>query len=252
MLTKMFKNYQRPGFTLLEILIVIGLMATLSVLFVFSNKPSKSQRFTNTTENLANDLRYIRNLTMSRAVYNGVYPGGYGITIYNGNGTSIFGRYILYAGTPSNVIKSVTFGDVSFRVGDFNNSNTVNSNTWQGDIKFVDENNINSTLYISPSNQYQLFLQYPDSVTDGTLANGQPSIKNGFQRAVLLIGEKSNDNFVWANVGHNINFVESKCNNCTVEPGEYCDDCNTDDSDGCWSDCKAHGGGGSRDDLLIP
>lgn len=218
------KIFNNKGLTLVELLVVIGILATLAALFIVSIKTTTNQYFTRDADNLANDMRYIRNLNISRAVYNGTYPGAYGIKITNGNGTTISSSYILYAGSSSNIIKSVTLSDPSFRIGDFNNNTSISDATWVGDLKFVDESKIEvNKITINPIGQYQLFLQYP--------------VTNGYNRAVLLLGQKSGDNFVWANIGYDIAFAPSFCGNGFVDPGEQCDDGNTIKDDGCYF-CK--------------
>lgn len=218
------KIFNNSGLTLVELLVVIGIMATLSVLFIISIRLTTQQRFAIDVDTFANDVRYIRNLSASKAVYNGEYPGSYGIQINNGNGTTIASRYILYAGSPNNVIKSVTLSNASFRMGDFNNINSITNNNWSGRLEFVDEKNISvNNIILSPAKQYQVFLQYP--------------VSNGYNRAVLLLGEQSNDSFIWANVGYDNSFIPSQCGNCLMDPGEQCDDCNTNNDDGCRSNC---------------
>lgn len=220
-------NIKKNGFTLVEILIVIAIMATLSVLFIISIKSTIHQNFNKDIYNLTNDFRYARNLAVSRTAYDGgEYPGKYGIQMINGNGTSVSGRYVLYAGDryQNKIIKSVTFSDPRFRIGDFNASTTIAQNNWSANFEFIDENTVNTyNLNLSSGQQYQIFLQYPD-VQDGV---------NGYVRAVILLGQKSGDDFVWGNIGNYGSFSAFQCRNGILEPGEECDDGNNIETDAC-------------------
>ena len=208
------KNIKKNGFTLVEILIVVAVMATLSVLFLISIKSTVRQNFNKDIYNLTNDFRYARNLAVSRTAYQeGVYPGKYGIQMINGDGALVPAKYVLYAGEryQNKIIKSVTFSDPKFRIGDFNASTTIAQNNWSANFEFVDENAVDvNNLNLSSGQQYQIFLQYPD------VQNGV----NGYVRAVILLGQKSGDNFVWGNIGNYGSFSAFQCRNVVLEPGE--------------------------------
>jgi len=224
------------GFTLIELLIVIGLMALLSVIFIVSIRSTQRQLFNKDMTNLANDLRYVRNLAVSKAMYNGAPTSGYGVRIINSNGTTQASTYVLYANNywnPANIIKTVTLSDVDFRIGDYSDPQSIETSGRSIDFVFIDDKTISSSgLTLGANNQYQLFSQYADT--------------GGYMRSVLLLGEKSQDGFVWANIGQYIDFFAYACGNGIVEAGEECDDGNLEDDDGCDRNCQTEGGGGGR------
>lgn len=221
------ENIKRNGFTLVEILIVVAIMAILSVLFLISIKSTVRQNFNKDAYNLTNDFRYARNLAVSRTAYEGgAYPGKYGIQMINGDGSLVPSRYVLYAGDryQNKIIKSVTFSDPRFRIGDFNASTTISQNNWSANFEFIDENAVNvNNLNLNSNQQYQIFMQYPD-VQSGV---------NGYVRTVILLGQKSGDDFVWGNIGNYGSFAAFQCRNGVLEPGEECDDGNNIETDAC-------------------
>lgn len=205
------------GFTLIEALIVIAIIALLSVYYVANLRPDKLDSLRMDSTRLAADIRYIRNMAATRAVYNGSFPsGGYGILLKNGNGINIKSYYKLYAGTEANVLKTVYLADPAFRLVDSNSleRSAAIQDQNQKKFAFVSENNISvNGLVLSPIGEYQIEIYYDFE------ENGQ----DYYYLAKLDLGRQTADDFIWSNIAVTYETDTPECGNKIVESGEACE-----------------------------
>ena len=205
------------GFTLVEVLIVIAIIAILSVYYIVNLRPNTLELLKMDTNRLAADVRYVRSMTASRATYNGSFPAeGYGILFKNGNGTSIPSYYTVFAGYPSNEIKRVTLSNVAFRLVDPNSylsrMSAINDTAYK-DFSFKSENTVRSSLELSADGDYQLEIYY------GFVQDGQ----DYYYLSRLDLGRRTADNFVWSNLAITYTIKGVMCGNGIVENGESCE-----------------------------
>lgn len=206
------------GFTLIEALIVIAIIALLSVYYVANLRPDKLDSLRMDSTRLAADIRYIRNMAATRAVYNGSFPsGGYGILLKNGDGINIKSYYKLYAGTESNVLKTVYLADPAFRLVDSNSlleRSAAIQDQNQKKFAFVSENNISvNGLVLSPTGDYQIEIYYDFE------ENGQ----DYYYLAKLDLGRQTADDFIWSNIAVTYETDTPDCGNKIIESGEVCE-----------------------------
>ena len=217
------------GLTLIELLLVIGIMAIFSIFFVVNVKVSNQTKLRNYTESLLSDIRLARNLAASRAFYRGSFPGGYGLAFHNGlgNGPSY---YRVFAGNPNfpeNIIKTVTFSHNYFRVYDVNGPSVQDFR-----FKYLPDNNIETssmTLSNYVDQKYEVGIKYQTKVSgvDST----------SYIKGQIVLAEKTSDGFSFANLGISYG-AEGVCSNGKVEYGEQCDDGNTINEDACTNACR--------------
>ncbi len=206
------------GFTLIEVMIVIIIIGIMSVFFVVNIRPDNIALLRMDTTRLAADIRYVRSMAASRATYNGSYPsGGYGIVFTNGNGTTVKSTYQLYAGSTSNVLKTVTLSNVAFRLVDPNYYSGYEAAINANNIKrfvFKTENIFESAgFYSSASNEYQIDIYY------GFLDESIPV----YYKSTITIGQKTSDDFVWSNLLTTYDTNRPVCGNGVLELGEACE-----------------------------
>lgn len=84
----MFKD--KRGTTLVEIIVSVAIIGVLSSIFLVNIRLNDKDRLIVAAEQLAADLRQIRNMAFSRTIYdmNGTLeypPGGYGLVVEEGN-----------------------------------------------------------------------------------------------------------------------------------------------------------------------
>lgn len=99
---KQFNNstIKLSGFTLIEILVTIGILAVMSTLAVFSFTRSNPERLLNlTAENIIGQLQQAQSLSFTGTKQGGVVPNGYGVFFDFSDK-----KYKLYADTNSNNI----------------------------------------------------------------------------------------------------------------------------------------------------
>jgi prepilin-type N-terminal cleavage/methylation domain-containing protein len=216
----MLKNNNK-AFTLIEALVVIAIIATLSVFYVLNLRSNTLDLLRMDSARLAADIRYVRSMAASRAVYNNTtFPtGGYGIRFKNGAGATK-SYYQLYAGDENNIIKTVELANVAFRLVD---SNAVPRAVAIDDpnfkkFAFLSENSIyTSGLEINAAGDYQVEIYY-DFIK---LIDGAP--KNYYYIAKLNLGRKTADDFVWSNLSVTYETNTPVCGNVIVESGEDCE-----------------------------
>ena len=193
MIRETFKN--QSGITLTELLIVIAIIGMISVVFMVNIRLSTEERIEAATGKLAADIRYIRNLAVSRTEYqfagqaaeDVTYPpGGYGILFDDLASTA---RYIIYADSgdagydqfSDEMIATVLLDDI--RINDPNHTRS------QFYFVFYTENQVNTNMGTNNNSQYVVELR-EDLATWGTGYMGS-----------LMLGEDSEDDYTWSNVG---------------------------------------------------
>ncbi len=230
------KNKHHFGFTLLEMLIVIAIVAILSSVYIANVRMSNFQKLKIAGEKMASDINYTRSMAISRAVYKGTYPGSYGIIFYNGDGGSVASYYVIYAGNKNNVIKRVTLPDKSFRLVDPNMSPfDINYNGYVY-LSFISENKIVANGFkLSPSGEYQIAIMQLVPISQGAF------IFNTYNKFFVSLGIVSGDNYTWGGASLSYDYVSPECGNgkLETEAGEQCDlGENNSDTGYCLLDCK--------------
>lgn len=201
------KNATKQGLTYIELLVAIGIIAILSTVSVFYIKRNAREDVRRTTEQLAADIRLIRNMSISRTAYNfgsGVveYPeDGYGIYFADPTTSGQVSYYILYAGvgednfdgggspTGDRIIKRVNLSNARIELNDINSS--------RSDFYFIflTENSISTDLTKDVQSRYIIEALDPCVITN---TNG--SCQSGY-RGVIRLGEVSGDKYTLSNIG---------------------------------------------------
>jgi prepilin-type N-terminal cleavage/methylation domain-containing protein len=208
------------GFTLIEALVVIAIIATLSVFYVINLRPNTAELLKMDTTRLAADIRYVRSMAASRAIYNnGTFPtGGYGIFFKNGNGTTAKSYYTLFAGNPNNEIKKVYLSNVAFRLVDPNSTlsrDLAIKDEVPKSFIFASENIVTSDLKASEDGDYQIEIYH----------NTSRGVDLEYSKSQINIGRKTADSFVWSNLSITYDARGIVCGNGIVETGESCERC---------------------------
>jgi prepilin-type N-terminal cleavage/methylation domain-containing protein len=211
-------SFSTAGFTLLEALIVIAIIGLMSVFYVANLRPDTLELLRMDSTRLAADIRYIRSMSASRAIYNNTFPtGGYGILFKNGDGSSSKSYYQLYAGSAGDIIKTVELSNVAFRLVDSNSrllkEDAIDDQGFKN-FRFVSENSVyTNDLVMSADGDYQIEIYY--DFTKGT--------DDYYYIAKLNIGRKTADDFVWSNLATTYDTNTPVCGNGVVESGEACE-----------------------------
>ncbi|MFA6500506.1 MAG: prepilin-type N-terminal cleavage/methylation domain-containing protein [Patescibacteria group bacterium] len=225
------------AFTLIEVMAVIVIIGIMSVFFVVNMRPDTIALLRMDTTRLAADIRYVRSMAATRATYNGSFPSnGYGIFFHNGDGTAGDKSYYkLYAGSTSNVLKTVTLANVAFRLVDPNYYNgyeaAINATGATGEKRFVfkTENIFEPAgFYASATGEYQIDIYY------GFLEESLPI----YYKSTITIGQKTSDDFTWSNLSTTYDTNRPVCGNDVIELGEACEPTVNGVSDpSCRPDC---------------
>ena len=192
------KNWQKnnSGLTLVEILIVIAIISIISSFFIVNiNQKSFQSEIIEETELLLADLRYARNLAVSRTTYTlneeegDQYPSsGYKI-IFDRAGNKA--RYRIFAdfGDQQILIKERTIGNSDIYLKDYVED--------KGDFyfNFLTENQADSNMTANDSGKYLL-----------AVINSGPGYPNKGYRSIITLGEISLNaqgevEYTWANLG---------------------------------------------------
>ena len=222
---------KNTGFTLIEVLVVISIIAILSVYFLANIRPSVDKQLQLDAEQIVSDVRYLRNLVVTRTTFNGSYPvGGYGIAFFNGNGgvpanDPIKSKYVIYAQTasgdyhnPDNILKTVTLTNINFRLVDPNEEPYNYEDVAVENFVLSSENEVETTLgnseYIGQTRGYQMQIYYP-FLSDGL---------QYFIKANINLGYTSEGGYFWGNTGVGYVYDFPRCGNGKIDPGEICDD----------------------------
>ncbi|PLX25761.1 hypothetical protein C0580_01640 [Candidatus Parcubacteria bacterium] len=189
---KIIKN--KDGFSFIELMIAIAIIMLISAAFVVNIRVNTQEDIRAKTEKVAADIRYIRNLAISRAEYQfegqteeeKTYPpGGYGV-YFNGNQD----KYIIFADNGNNdgyqSAEDEALYEVSVDPFVLDDKNGPLSSFY---FTFVSEHEVVTSMSQGLQKQYTLNLR-EDIGVYGT----------GYQGS-LILGEVSSDGYVWSNIG---------------------------------------------------
>jgi prepilin-type N-terminal cleavage/methylation domain-containing protein len=209
MLKRIFSN--QKGLTFIELMIAIAIIVIISAISIAYIKGTVMDEVERVTEQFAADIRYTRNLAVSRTVFDfstfssnpsvvalgEIYPpGGYGISIDKTAGLyRIFvdsgidgadsGSGVLgYDADTDPIIKTETLTNALIKLGDLNNTG-ANSNYFS----FKSENGLDTNLVASTNGKYQVEVDY------------KTAYPNRSYKGILSIGELSADGYVLLNLG---------------------------------------------------
>lgn len=216
----MFKKIitSRKGLTFIELMIAIAIIAIISAISVVYIRGDVYDDVESTTEQLAADLRYTRNLSKSRTSFNfagagagfptqlgETYPpGGYGVWFYDpSSGPS---KYVIFAdsgidGTDAGssalgydadkdpIVKQVILDNNTIELDDINGPGESHV------FVFSSENDVYTDLTLNAFKKYQVAVIYPSP--------GYPS--KGY-RGIIDLGEYIDDQYTLTSIG--IGFAE--------------------------------------------
>lgn len=201
MTKKISKNIQ--GLTLIEIVIAIFIIAIITTVFVFSVRANEDEKLDLAAEQLVSDIRFARNLAISRTVTdfedgNGpVYPpGGYVMEAWS---EDYF--YFIYAEKNTDLgyhdgvdkkIKKVYLPDSDWYLNDANNDYPKEADFFR--MTFLPENKITTSLSASSTNSN---FGYGIQITN---PKGQSHLVRGYKQ-VIKVAEDANDGTITLNIG---------------------------------------------------
>ena len=195
---------QNQGLTLVEILIVIAIISIISSFFIINiNQSSLQDEITEETDLLVADLRYVRNLAVSRTVYDfedgadpQYPPGGYGI--YFRDLPNQAAEYIIFADS----------GEPGYSPG---SDKIIKQRTITNEAI-----ELNDSVQDDKNNFYFIFITENQAVTDMTQRSGGKYLLeiinrgSGYPdkgyRSIVTMGERSVNSqeefeYTWANFG---------------------------------------------------
>lgn len=189
---KIIKN--KAGFSFIELMIAIAIIMLISAAFVVNIRVNTQEDIRVRTEKIAADIRYIRNLAISRSEYQFASqtesektypPGGYGVYF---SGT--YDKYIIFADNgDTNGYQSAQdemLYEVSVDPFVLDDQNSTLTNFY---FVFVSEHEVVTNMGQGSQKQYTLNLR------EDIGAYG-----DGYQGS-LILGEISSDGYVWSNIG---------------------------------------------------
>ncbi|RJQ35418.1 hypothetical protein C4566_00660 [Candidatus Parcubacteria bacterium] len=191
---KIFKN--RAGFSFIELIIAVAIIIIISSVFIVNVRLNTQEDVRTSTEKLAADIRYIRNLAVSRAEYQfadqtadqKTYPaGGYGIFFY---GSLARDKYFIFADDGTTIGYQADSDEILYEVEVYplllDDQNGPLTDFW---FTFISENQVVSSMGLAADKKYMVNLR-ENIGTWGT----------GYQGS-LVLGEVSSDGYVWSNIG---------------------------------------------------
>ncbi|MFA6466244.1 MAG: prepilin-type N-terminal cleavage/methylation domain-containing protein [Patescibacteria group bacterium] len=212
MLKKIFSN--QKGLTFIELMIAIAIIVIISAISVVYIKGTVKDEVERATDQWAADIRYTRNLAVSRTVFDfatfstnpsvialgEIYPpGGYGISIDKPaglykifvdsgiDGSDIDSSALGYDTDTDPVIKTETLTNSLIKFGDLNNTSANNNY-----FSFKSENSLDTNLVLSAYGKYQVEVDY------------KPAYPAKGYRGILSIGELSTDGYILLNLGKSL------------------------------------------------
>ncbi|PLX25762.1 hypothetical protein C0580_01645 [Candidatus Parcubacteria bacterium] len=192
----MKKSKKQKGFSFIELIIAVSIILIIAAVFVVNVRLNTQETVVTKADKLASDIRYIRNLVISRAEYQfegqaeeekAYPPGGYGV-YFNGNLPQH--KYFLFAdsgetngyqGGEDEILYEVLVDPL--KVDDQNGSL---KSFW---FTFVSEHEVRSNMGLGP--EFKFTLNIREDV--GNWGSGY--------QATLILGEMSSDGYVWSNLG---------------------------------------------------
>ncbi len=202
MIKKIITNKQ--GFTFIELMLVVVIMSIITTIFVINIRDNDDKRVAQATDQLASDIRFARNLALSRTAHdfedgNGpVYPAnGYGVDFRPASG-GLAAFYFIYAdkgptfgyNTPEGDqdIKRIYLEDTDWQFNDVNNEPWLSTQSFR--FNFVIEDEIDTTLSASADQEYAIQIVNPKG--------GYPN--NGYA-GVIQVAEGMSDGMIKASLG---------------------------------------------------
>lgn len=192
----MKKSKKQKGFSFIELIIAISIILIIAAIFVVNVRLDTQETVVTKADKLSSDIRYIRNLAISRAEYQfagqteeeKAYPaGGYGI-FFNGNIAQH--KYIVFADNGDNVGYQAAEDEAMYEVlVDPLKLDDQNSALKSFYFTFVSEHEVDSNMGLGSEFKFTLNIR-EDVGVYGT----------GYQ-ATLVLGEMSSDGYVWSNLG---------------------------------------------------
>ncbi len=202
---------QAQGFTYVELMVAVAIIAIISVLSVVYLRAGTYDEIKNTSRQMVADIKYTRNLAVSRKVYDfaapypdlgEVYPpGGYGIYFQQ----LPVARYFIYAdsGEASDDLpyrndgglgydpdKDPIIKDVTIDIADVVLVDTNSIGKPAVYFAFVSEGEVDTNFTPDSGGRYEVQLDYPGP---GYPENGLISL--------IILGETSDDQYIWSNLG---------------------------------------------------
>jgi prepilin-type N-terminal cleavage/methylation domain-containing protein len=203
MTNNILKNKQ--GFTFMELLIVVAIIAVITTIFVVNIRNNDDKKLALAADELASDIRFARNLALSRTAYdfedgNGpVYPvNGYGVDFRPASG-GLAAFYFIYAdkgptfgyNTPEGDqdMKRIYLEDTAWQFNDVNKEPWVSTQSFR--FNFVIEDEITTNLSASANQDYAIQVANPKG--------GYPNV--GYA-GVIQIAEGMSDGMIKASIGN--------------------------------------------------
>jgi prepilin-type N-terminal cleavage/methylation domain-containing protein len=192
MFKKIFSDQR--GLTFIELMIAIAIIVIISAVSVAYIRGDVVDEVESYTDQLAADIRYTRNLAVSRTSYDfgggagpEFPPGGYGIVINQGANDS----YTIFADSGDDgyqagadkVIKTIVIENTAIILDDANRASVLSSNYFT----FKSENEAETDLELSSVNKYEIRVDY--------------QVEGASYKGILSLGEESNEGFVWVSLG---------------------------------------------------
>jgi len=200
------KLKNKAGVTFIELMIAIGIVAIISAVFVLVIHPDDLDEVKRVTDQVAADIRYARNLAVSRATYNfggaigEVYPpGGYGFQYEDTSSAPV--KYFIFAnlgvdGADVDASADNYDEDKDFIIKEVVLENSVLEMTsipaesWTRYFTFLTENEVSSNWPVDSNGRYSLRIENPG-----------PGYPDQGYRGNITIGEDTADGYTWSRIG---------------------------------------------------
>lgn len=192
----------KNGFSLMELLVVIGIMVILTSATIASVYFNRHQKLRQLAEMVASDIRLVRNMVTSRVVNPtlGKYPdGGYGMVMY-AVGSTENSYYTIFAESGDQdgyqagqdvEVKTVVFDEPRYRIIDRNNPENFE---WSFYFTFLDEHSSIDNMQFHPEQKFLVMVvdPYPGyPYRHGDTGYG----------GTIIVGELDEQGYTWSNLG---------------------------------------------------
>lgn len=194
------KNNQ--AFSLMELLVVIGIMVILTSATIASIHFNRHQKVRQLSEMVASDIRLVRNMVTSRVVnptFGAYPPGGYGMVMY-AVGSTENSYYTIFAESGDSdgyqagqdvEVKTVVFDEPRYRIMDRNNPEDFE---WSFYFTFLDEHSSVDNMMFHPEQKFLVLVADPYP--------GYPYRHGATGYAgTIIVGELDEQGYTWSNLG---------------------------------------------------